>query len=276
VLIFRNKALFWTEFKESKRFSAGQVCMAGTGDVGGVGDVASGGVAGGESGGRPAGVWPGLPYVAPLGVFLVVTMIEKELYGLLTKPGAYGVKLLATVAALVWFRSAWPRWSSRGLVPAVLLGALGTVVWVLLDSVQRQVLGALNLSDWLPARAGFQFDLQRLTAGDAVFLGVRFLGLAVVVPLAEELCWRGFLAPWLVNEDFQGVPAGQMTATSFCIVLGVFTSMHPEIVAAIVWMSGMNVLWQRTGNVWACVVAHATTNLLLGIYIVQTGHWWLW
>jgi hypothetical protein len=101
VLIFRTRVVFWTEFKESKRFSAGQVCMAGTGDVGGVGDVASGGVAGGESGGRPAGVWPGLPYVAPLGVFLVVTMIEKELYGLLTKPGAYGVKLLATVAALV-------------------------------------------------------------------------------------------------------------------------------------------------------------------------------
>lgn len=99
--------------------------MAGTGDVG---DVASGGGAGGGSGGAaggsPAGVWPGLPYVAPLGVFLVLTMIEKELYGLLTKPGAYGVKLLATVRRWCgfvvrgragvrggWYRRfCWVRW----------------------------------------------------------------------------------------------------------------------------------------------------------------------
>jgi membrane protease YdiL (CAAX protease family) len=52
--------------------------------------------------------------------------------------------------------------------------------------------------------------------------------------------------------------------------------MHPEILAAVVWVSGMNLLWQRTGNLWACVVAHAATNLLLGLYIIRTGSWHLW
>jgi len=220
--------------------------------------------------------WPGLPFVAPLAVFLMLTSVEKQLYGLLTQTGAYGFKLLATAAVLLWYRKAWPHWKPRGMLRGLLLGVFGVVLWVLLDSVQRQVVAALNLADWLPARDGWRFDLQQLSLPETLRLLLRFSGLVLVVPLAEELCWRGFLAPWLVNEDFRTVPAGKMTATSFLIVLAVFTAMHPEILAAAVWVSGMNLLWQRTENLWACVVAHATTNLLLGLYIIRTGSWHLW
>ena len=30
-------------------------------------------------------------------------------------------------------------------------------------------------------------------------------------------------------------------------------------------------LWKK--NLWDCVIAHATTNLLLGIYVVTTDNW---
>lgn len=237
-------------------------------------DIESGSDSGfGSSGG---GGWPGLPFVAPLAVFMVVTAVEKDLSGLLTQSGAYCLKLLATVLALWLYRGVWPRWDWRGVWWAALLGVAGVVLWVFLDGVQRQLLSVLNLADWLPARAGWKFDLSQLSVGEGLRLGLRFAGLVVVVPLAEELCWRGFLAPWLISEDFRGVPAGRMTVSSFLIVLAVFTSLHPEILAAAVWVSGMNLLWQRTGNLWACVVAHASTNLLLGLYVVKTGSWHLW
>ena len=29
----------------------------------------------------------------------------------------------------------------------------------------------------------------------------------------------------------------------------------------------------HTRNIWDCVVAHAVTNLLLGVYVVATGEW---
>jgi membrane protease YdiL (CAAX protease family) len=32
-------------------------------------------------------------------------------------------------------------------------------------------------------------------------------------------------------------------------------------------------LMVRTRNIWDCVVAHALTNLILGIYVVTTGTW---
>jgi membrane protease YdiL (CAAX protease family) len=31
----------------------------------------------------------------------------------------------------------------------------------------------------------------------------------------------------------------------------------------------------RTKNVWDCIAAHATTNLLLGIYVLTADEWWL-
>ena len=52
--------------------------------------------------------------------------------------------------------------------------------------------------------------------------------------------------------------------------------MHPgELLAAFVWFSMVTWLMVRTRNIWDCVVAHAVTNLLLGIYVVTTGNWQL-
>ncbi|MFM7865277.1 MAG: hypothetical protein ACKPHU_13765, partial [Planctomycetaceae bacterium] len=129
-------------------------------------DIESGSDSGfGSSGG---GGWPGLPFVAPLAVFMVVTAVEKDLSGLLTQSGGYGLKLLATVLALWLYRGVWPRWDWRGVWWAALLGVAGVVLWVFLDGVQRQLLSVLNLADWLPARAGWKFDLSQLSVGEGL------------------------------------------------------------------------------------------------------------
>ena len=50
--------------------------------------------------------------------------------------------------------------------------------------------------------------------------------------------------------------------------------MHPgEMLAAAAWFSLITGLMALTRNIWDCVVAHATTNLLLGVYVVATGEW---
>jgi membrane protease YdiL (CAAX protease family) len=52
--------------------------------------------------------------------------------------------------------------------------------------------------------------------------------------------------------------------------------MHPgELLAAAVWFSMVTWLMVKTRNIWDCVVAHAVTNLLLGVYVVATGQWQL-
>ena len=102
------------------------------------------------------------------------------------------------------------------------------------------------------------------------------LGLAVVVPLMEEVFWRGFLIRYLVNDDFESVPQGTYTPLSFWVVVLLFTLAHPELLAAAIWCAGINLVLYRTKNLWACIVAHAVTNLLLGVYILASGAWVLW
>ena len=52
--------------------------------------------------------------------------------------------------------------------------------------------------------------------------------------------------------------------------------MHPaELLAAAVWFSLVTWLMVKTRSLWDCIVAHATTNLLLGCYVLWSGEWTL-
>ena len=58
-------------------------------------------------------------------------------------------------------------------------------------------------------------------------------------------------------------------------VYGVAT--HPgEFIAAALWFSLVSWLMVKTGKFWNCVLAHAVTNLILGLYVCASGQWHLW
>jgi len=99
-----------------------------------------------------------------------------------------------------------------------------------------------------------------------------------VVPLIEEIFWRGFLQRYLVNEKFTSVKFGTYTHLSFFGVAGAFMLVHspsdwPAAIATGVLFGWVAV---KTKSLLACVIAHAITNLGLGIYIVTTKQWGFW
>ncbi len=106
----------------------------------------------------------------------------------------------------------------------------------------------------------------------------RLLRLVVVVPFLEEIFWRGFLMRYLVRDPFTTVPFGAFTPLSFVAVALLFGLAHsgPDFYAAVVTGLLYNALAVWTRSLGACVWAHALTNLLLGIYIIQTGQWGFW
>ena len=108
------------------------------------------------------------------------------------------------------------------------------------------------------------------------FLVVRFIGLALVVPVFEELLLRGWLMRHMVSPEFWRVEFGRVTLAA--VVVGTAFPMlyHPEKVAALVWFSLVTWLMVRTRNYWDCVAAHGVTNLLLGLYVLWAGAWHLW
>ncbi len=153
----------------------------------------------------------------------------------------------------------------RGLPLAVVVGVAVFAAWLALDV------------PW--ARMGEPAPFAHEAWGDAgrpALLTIRFIGATLLVPLAEELFWRSFLLRHLQGGDFRTVPLTRFHAASFIAVTILFGLEHNLIVAGMAAGAAYNVVALRTGSVMCCVVAHAVTNGLLGLWVVATGAWTLW
>jgi hypothetical protein len=105
----------------------------------------------------------------------------------------------------------------------------------------------------------------------------RTLGCVAIVPLVEELFWRGWLGRWLVNSDFEKVSLGAYTRSAFWLSAFLFASEHGPY-----WevglLAGIAYNWwlMRTRNLADCVLAHAVTNACLSAHVLITGQWQYW
>jgi hypothetical protein len=110
------------------------------------------------------------------------------------------------------------------------------------------------------------------------FLAVRFFGLVAVVPVIEEFFLRGFLMPLVVDQEWWKAPFGKVNglAVAVSIVAPMLWHQPAEFLAAAAWFGMITWLMVRTRNPWDCVLAHAVTNLLLGIYVLCFSQWALW
>ncbi len=104
----------------------------------------------------------------------------------------------------------------------------------------------------------------------------RLSGAVLVVPVMEELFWRSFLIRYVVAPDFIKVTIGRFTWPSFLITAVLFGLEHHLFLAGIMAGITYNLLLYYTRSLSQCIVAHAVTNLALGIYVLNTGKWYFW
>jgi len=163
---------------------------------------------------------------------------------------------------------------------AIPVGIIGVVLWIGICGlgIERMILEPMGLSKYVEVRASFN-PFQQIPDQIylAIFLALRFSLLAILVPIIEELFLRGWLIRYIENPQWWVVSLSQLSFNSVAVATIYGVLAHPgEAVAALVWFSLVSWLMLRTGNLWDCVVAHAVTNLLLGLYIVNYGAWHLW
>jgi hypothetical protein len=191
-----------------------------------------------------------------------------------------GAQVAIALGWLIYFRSTYLsqfplRWSPWSIV----VGLVGVVLWVSICnlSVEHHVLSWVGLERWA-ARPGFNpFESLKDPGIRNLFLVLRFTLLAILVPIVEELFLRGFLVRYVHSPDWQSVSLKGLSAMALLTpsLYGALT--HPiEAIAAVVWFGLVTWLMIKTGNLWDCVIAHAVTNLLLGIYVVTCSAWHLW
>ena len=240
--------------------------------------------------------YPWLPFLLPLIVYMLVGSLEPTpqqpggvpSIGLTIAyehyPLIYSLKLAATAAAIAFVWPAWRKFPLRiGWLGAV-VGLVGGVVWIALCKLELEkdylvpALAAIGLDKLISAGERSSFNILKELAATPVwayaFLAIRFVGLVLIVPLIEEFCWRLFVMRLPVRQDWWTVPQGETNRAGIALAIALPVLMHPaELVAAIVWFSLIAWLYVRSRNIWECVVAHATTNLVLGCYVLYSGEW---
>lgn len=200
-------------------------------------------------------------------------------------PAMYTLKIVVTLAVVLWFLPIYLQWPLKVSMLAVVLGVVGGGLWILccwIDVEGRllQWLGEDHMMvEWLALGQRPAYNaLGALgeTALGYAFLAVRFFGLVLLVPVIEEAFLRAFLMRFVMHDNWSEIPFGVVNRTAMAAGIVVPVLYHPEHLAALVWFSLVTWLMIRTKNYWDCVAAHAITNLILGIVVVTTGWWELW
>jgi uncharacterized protein len=189
------------------------------------------------------------------------------------------------VGAFLWMCRAHYRLAPwRGLPLAALFAVVGIGCWVLPAELwlSWQTASPPAWWEWLGiAERKDGFDPSIFT-GSAFTLtvGLRLLRMVVIVPLVEELFWRGFLTRYVQagEKEFTRVPFGKHSWLAFWIVTLAVTAIHQQVdwLAAFIWGSLMYLLCTSTKSLGACLIMHGIGNLLLGLYVLKTQQWGFW
>ena len=160
--------------------------------------------------------------------------------------------MLAAAAASSKFKvqsSKCGKWNN--LLLGLVVGFLVFAIWILPEQF-----------DWAWYRKWCiigEGGTQAVAEASAVMIAIRLLGSAFVISIAEELFFR----KWLIG--FAG----------FWWTVALFAVEHDRWLVAAICGVVYGWLYLRRGLGAACV-AHVTTNLVLGLWVLATGQWQFW
>ena len=208
---------------------------------------------------------PTLPYLLPLMV-LVMSLLLSRLFDT-GEDRFYPVRILAAGLVLFFLRGALKRWSPTFDWGACGIGALAFFAWLFLEKFHQTEVSPRRLLAFVDGSE----PLLKFT-----WLSIRILGSTLVIPLVEELAFRGYLARRLVSEKFERVKPGAYTPTAFFVSSILFGGLHGRFIAGM--FAGMLFFWaaSRSKRLFSAVLAHATCNGLIALYVIYFGEWGLW
>ena len=220
-----------------------------------------------------------LTYITPFALYLIFSQLlaqtSQQLYPLLY----VGVVIITGLTTFYLLRKKNVIHLHLDIFAGILFGVIGIIAWIIVCKLQleQSIIGILPGVLQPSERVAFNpFIAINDPLQQSVFIGVRLFGLAVLIPIIEEIFWRGFLMRWIIDPNWQKQPLGRFTLSSFLWTTLLFTLAHPEWFAAAIYSILINILLYWKKDLWNCIVAHATSNLLLGIYVLYFGAWELW
>lgn len=196
-----------------------------------------------------------LPYLLPQVTLLAVALVTGAFSDGLDR--LYSLRVFFTGVVLLFFVE---KTSFRALpvhFPSVLAGLALGVLWL------------------LTAPGAVVEPTQTLAVMGPLWVVMRCIGAVVVVPLAEELAFRGYLMRRLTGRSFAAVPYEQVSLLAIGVSSIAFGLAHGRFVVGTLAGLLFALLARRVG-LGAAVWSHVTANLVIAIWVVVSGdtsHW---
>jgi CAAX prenyl protease-like protein len=210
--------------------------------------------------------------VGPFAVFLLWLAVDKYLP--IANPAKELLRDAILVAAIFLFsRSVLPRRATHWMASAA-LGIAVFAIWIAPDFFVAGWRENPLFQNAVTGRIKTSIAPHELTP---LMLVLRTTRAALLVPVIEELFWRGWLPRWIQGTSFSRVPLGQYTPVAFWTTAVLFAAEHGPF-----WEVGLvtgiiyNWWMRRTRSLGDLMLAHGVTNLALSIYVIRTGNWMFW
>jgi CAAX prenyl protease-like protein len=213
-----------------------------------------------------------LAWVGPFAVFVAWLALDRYLP--IANPAKEVLRDVVLVAAIVGCSRRVLSLRAPHWPVSIALGIGVCLVWIAPDTL---VPG--RRAHWLFQNALTGHLKNSIPPGELtpLMLALRTARAALLVPVIEELFWRGWLPRWIQDSHFWRIPLGQYTSFAFWGTAVLFSLEHGPY-----WEVGLlcgivyNWWMRRTRSLGDLMLVHAVTNLALSGYVIATGRWEFW
>ena len=216
---------------------------------------------------------PAEQYIAPFIAFLILLAVGPKLPIVASWEAALRVLVLGALCVICWPRElpVVPKYAFASAI----IGAAVFVLWIAPDLVFPGYRSSALFSNSIVGQPHSSIQPDALRS--AWILGWRTARAVVIVPIVEELFWRGWLMRWLIDTDFQKIPVGTYSTFSFWLTAVLFASEHGPywdvgLITGIIY----NLWAMRSHSIADCVLMHAVTNAILSAFVISSAQWQYW
>ena len=215
-----------------------------------------------------------LAWVGPFAVFMLWLALDAQIP--LAQPAKEIVRDVVILAAVLGFSGRLLARHARAAHwgPSILLGLAVCALWVAPDLLVPGWRDSAVFQNDVVGRLKTSIPPAELTP---LMLALRTMRAALLVPVLEELFWRGWLPRWLQDTRVERVPLGTYSAFAFWGTAVLFAAEHGPF-----WEVGLlcgviyNWWMRRTRSLGDLILVHAVTNLALSLFTIATERWTFW
>lgn len=108
------------------------------------------------------------------------------------------------------------------------------------------------------------------------WLFFRVSGSVMIIPIIEELIFRGYLSRVIIHFDFHKIPMGTFSPLSFAASAIAFGILHNHLAGGIIAGILFNIILMYTKSLRAVIVSHIIANAVIAFDVIQWNHWYWW